>query len=109
MDDSEVSLAPGGQVSMMRTDEGIWVDVRVELVVDLTCSRCLVRFTHRSKMTMGEEYFPTVDVSSGRSVPTEAYDEGIFTIDRRHGLDLQGALREYTITNQPMKPLCGEG
>ena len=105
LNDSGGSFAPEGQVSMMRTDKGIWVDARMEMLAQATCSRCLERFTYRATLVMGEEYLPTLGITGGRPLPSA---EGNFTIDQRHGLDLTGALREYTITSQPMKPLCSE-
>ena len=108
LDGLGASLAPEGRVSMMRTDRGIWVDVGVEVLSQVTCSRCLETFTYRSKLVMGEEYVPTVDVTSGRPLPARSVDEDVFTIDHRHCLDLQDAMEEYAITNQPMKPLCSE-
>ena len=106
LDGLETSLVPMGRVSMMRTDRGIWVDVRVELRSQATCSRCLEKFTYRSTLVMDEEYVSTVDVTTGRPVATCPVDEDVFTIDHQHCLDLQEALEEYAITNQPMKPLC---
>ena len=108
LDGLEISLASRGRVSMMRTDRGIWVDVGVELGLQATCSRCLEKFTYRSMLVLGEEYVPTVDVASGRPLAARPVDEDVFTIDHQHCLDLQEALKEYAITNQPMKPLCGE-
>ena len=108
LDGSEATLEPRGRVSMMRTDRGIWVDVGVDVQSQATCSRCLEGFTQSSKLVMGEEYVPTVDVTTGRPLDARSVDEGVFTIDQRHCLDLRDALEEYTITNQPMKPLCSD-
>jgi uncharacterized protein len=108
LDGLEARLAPRGRVSMMRTDRGIWVDVGVDVQSQATCSRCLERFTYYSKLVMGEEYLPAVDVATGRPLDTRSAGEDVFTIDQRHCLDLREALEEYAITNQPMKPLCSE-
>ncbi len=97
-----------GQLSLMRTDKGIWVSARVEARVPATCSRCLKGTTHPLVFSIEEEYMTTVDVSSGQPLPKSRDAEGIFSIDSRHILDLDEGLRQYIITNQPMKPVCRE-
>ena len=107
-DGLEARLASQGRVSMMRTDRGIWVDVEADVQSQAACSRCLEKFTHHSKLAMGEEFVPTVDVATGRPLAARWTDEDVFTIDQGHCLDLRKALEEYAITNQPMKPLCSQ-
>ncbi len=95
-----------GQVFMMRTDKGIWVDANLKVRAGSNCGRCLKRFQQSVPVVIEEEYLPSVDVSSGHGLDVSEGGEGIFTIDEQHMLDLQEAIRQYTITNQPMKPLC---
>ena len=97
---------PQGHLSLMRTDKGIWVRATVEAQVWLVCSRCLKGFPHPLRVAIEEEYLPTVDINTGQILHVPEKEEGSFTIDQRHILDLKEALRQYTITNQPMKPLC---
>jgi len=101
-------LLPQSQLFMMRTDKGIFVDARVSACLRVTCSRCLKRTTYPVDMSIEEEYLPTLDITTGQSLRVPANSEGTFTIDRQHGLDLQEALRQASITSQPMKPLCGD-
>ncbi len=108
-DIGSAELSPQGELSMMKTDKGIFVVARVSVNVPVTCSRCLKRTTHPLDISIEEEYLPTIDISTGQSRRVPEKSEGTFTIDQQHGLDLREALRQYTITNQPMKPLCGEG
>ena len=58
------------------------------------------------KLAIDEEYLPTVDIATGQSFQLPSPEEGTFTVDRRHILSLMEAVRQYTITNQPMQPLC---
>ena len=95
-----------GQLSFMRTDKGIWMSAKVEVHAWITCSRCLKRLPYPLSFAMEEEYLPTVEVNTGQSLRVPERAEGYFTIDYQHGLDLREALRQYAITNQPMKPLC---
>jgi uncharacterized protein len=101
-------LLPQGQLSLMRTDKGILVGARVTVNLWVTCSRCLRRTSHPVDISIEEEYLPTIDISTGQSLRLPEKSEGTFTIDRQHGLDLREALRQYTLTGQPMKPLCIE-
>ncbi len=53
-----------------------------------------------------EEFFPTVNLQTGQSqpAPSEANDNSL--IDGNHVLDLADIVREYVVTEMPMKPLC---
>jgi len=105
-DDGNGSLVQG-KVSLMRTDRGILVKGRLDTEVELTCSRCLSLFNRPLALNIEEEYFPTIDVVSGASLPLP--DElSCFTIDEHHVLDLTEAMRQCALLAIPMKPLCGE-
>ena len=105
-DDGDFQIIPQGQLSLMRTDKGVWASARLNVRHRVICSRCLKRFPHPIRIVIEEEYLPTVDVNTGQSLRVPERAEGFFTIDQRHGLELKEALRQYTLTNQPMKPLC---
>ena len=105
-DGGDFHIFPQGQLSMMRVDRGIWVSASVAVRVGQTCSRCLKRFHYPLNIAIEEEYLPTVDINTGKSLPVPEMAEGSFTIDKRHLLDLSEAVRQYAITSQPMKPLC---
>lgn len=96
-----------GRVRLTRTNRGILVTGSLHTESRVTCSRCLCRYTCPLDLTIEEEYFPTIDVSSG--VPVRVPDEpGAFTIDEHHTLDLTEAICQYTLMEIPMKPLCRE-
>ena len=111
--DERVPIADGagdvnahGQFSLMRTDKGVWVRGKLALRVRVVCSRCLNGYAQVLEFLMDEEYLPIVDINTGQTIHVPESAEGTFTIDHRHVLDLREALRQYTITHQPMKPLC---
>ncbi len=66
---------------------------------------CLGSFLRPLSVVIEEEYFPTIDVTTGQSLRVPK-DDTLFTIDQRHILDLSEALRQATITDQPMNPVC---
>ena len=105
-DDGDSEFVSEGRVALMRTDRGILVTAELEVHLRVTCSRCLRACPHSSSILMEEEYLPTVDINTGQSIHILEEDGDSFTINQQHSLDLRDALREYNITNQPMKPLC---
>ena len=96
-----------GEVSMVRIDRGILVECTLHTVVAVTCSRCLTLFDYPLNLHIEEEYFPTVDVVTGASLPLPD-EPGYFTIDEQHVIDLTEAMRQYAMISIPMKPLCYE-
>lgn len=94
-----------GSVDLMRTDEGILVSATLHCTVAANCSRCLSDISYPLTLTFQEEYFPTVDASTGELLPLPA-DSDAFLIDRHQVLDLTEAVRQYRLMAEPMQPLC---
>jgi uncharacterized protein len=97
-----------GQLQLLHTHQGILVTAQLDITVTLTCGRCLNPLTRSSIITIEEEYFPTVDITTGRNLPLPESAEGALRIDSHHILDFTEALRQCVITDEPMKPLCQE-
>lgn len=96
-----------GQVKLMRTNRHILAKTTLYTEVEVRCSRCLRLFSHPLTLNIEEEYFPTLNVSSG--TPLAIPDEpGCFTIDEHHIIDLTEAVRQYGIVAIPMKTLCSK-
>lgn len=95
-----------GQLDMLRTHQGILVNARLDIESILMCSRCLREFTRPYTLFIEEECSPTIDLHIGRSVSPPAEEEMELRIDDTHHLDLNEILRQYVITEGPMKPLC---
>jgi len=94
-----------GRVELIRTLDGILARVETDLTVEDECSRCLNPVRTPLHVQFEEEYFPTVDVLTGGALPAPAEPDP-FLIDRNHILDLEDAIREYTLAIKPMQPLC---
>lgn len=106
-DDIHVVGPLDGHVRMRRTNQGLLVDGRVDLTLQLECSRCLKVFEQPMHITFEEQFYPTVDVVSG--LPLAPFDEEeIFPIDAHHELDLTEAIRQNALTELPMVTLCQE-
>jgi len=105
VDIADRSCQVKGEVGLIRTNRGILARVRLSTEIEATCSRCLNVFSCPLTLNIEEEYFPTIDVVSGRRLPLPD-EPGCFTIDEHHILDLTEAIRQYALLAVPMKPLC---
>lgn len=94
-----------GDMEFTRTDRGILVQGVLQTKVSLICSRCLAIFDRPTTLKIKEEFFPTVDVVSGVSLPSPDEPDA-FMIDEHHTLDLEETLRQYILLSLPLKPLC---
>lgn len=95
-----------GTVNMVRTHQGVLTKANLNVQTTVTCSRCLKEFSRPSTLHIEEEFFPTVDLHSGRKLPPLLEDEKELGIDADHVLDLTEMTRQYAIADMPMKPLC---
>lgn len=94
-----------GDVGLMRTDRGILTKGTLHTEIELTCGRCLSLFNCPLSLNIEEEFFPTIDIFTGVSVPLPD-EPGAFTINENNILDLTEAIRQYALLAIPMKPLC---
>jgi len=95
-----------GWVRVIRTHQGVLVRAKLETQVRLTCGRCVEGFEHSSVLTMEEESFPTVDPATGRKTETPEENESDIYLDDQHVLDMSEVIRQYVLTEVPIKPLC---
>ncbi len=94
-----------GTVDMLLTHQGVLVNATLEIQDTITCGRCLGETGLDSGLSIEEEFLPISDLPTGlrQELPE---DEGYGQIDANHDLDLTEVLRQYVITQRPMKPLC---
>ena len=96
-----------GAMRLMRTDRGILVRAELDTRVRAECSRCLAPFTEPVSFAIDEVFYPSIDIVHGGKLDRPE-DDGAFTIDRRHILDLGEPTRQYALLSLPMKPLCAQ-
>ena len=94
-----------GQLHLFKTHRGVIAQADLEVRVTLVCSRCAGEFPRSFDVLVEEECFPVSDVQTGRKLAVPEDPEG-FPIDADNLLDFAEILRQYIITDQPMKPLC---
>jgi uncharacterized protein len=94
-----------GNVKLVRTHQGIWLQADLTVDISQGCSRCLADFDRTLELELDEEYFPEVDVRTGRRNYVPEDWEGLY-ISADHILDLAEATRQSALATLPMKPLC---
>jgi uncharacterized protein len=101
----EASTRVRGTFDLVRTNDGILVRGLAMLTVHDECARCLEPASEHLRLRIAEEFFPTVDVSTGTALPPPREEEA-FTIDSDHVLRMQAAVREYASAARPLALLC---
>lgn len=96
----------GGSVSLSKTQEGVLVHVGLDVDAVLACVRCLGEYPLKLTLDIEEEFLLIFDLDTGYSMSAPADSEGT-QIDETFTLDLSELVRQYIITDTPMKPLCG--
>ena len=104
--DIELAGPMNGTLRFQRTNRGVLVRGNLEAPVRRTCARCLEAFVEPARITISEEYVPSIDPETGAAVERDASDEAVQLIDEHHEIDLGGVLREEFALTEPMHPLC---
>ena len=103
--DDTVARSLTGTVTLLRTDRGLLVTVRVTADIEERCARCLTGLSCPISVDFQEEYLPVVDIMTGARLHL-GESEDAFQIGPDFMLDLHEALRQYTLMGEPAKPLC---
>lgn len=94
-----------GQVRLTRTNRGILVGARLTTSVSAECSRCLDETATPVHLRIDEEFLPLIDPETGVPLAIEPGEEA-FTIDEHNILNLDEAIRQYTLLELPVQLLC---
>ena len=103
--DEEIKGFVEGKAKLIHISQGVFVQCKLTTEVKLICSRCLDPFSLPISYTAEEEFVPVSD-ASGDLALSSSEQSGKFTIDSKNILDLSELIRQYTLLNLPMKPLC---
>ncbi len=95
-----------GEITMIRTADGILVTGDLHATVELACSRCLDLFAMPVRFSLEEEFRPSIDIVTGAKIPMTEEDEPATTIDAHHILDLSEVVRQDLVLGLPMYPVC---
>lgn len=90
--DEQARCLVQGKITLIHSGSGVLVRAELTVKVELTCSRCLNDFVYPVNLHIEEEFFPE--------------DSTELTVDNHNILDLGEIIRQYTLLNLPMKPIC---
>jgi len=94
-----------GHVRFTRTMSGVVAHITVHGLVRLTCVRSLEEFDQEINLDVEDEFHSVIDVISGVALPKPA-EEDPFFLDMSHLADIGEAIREYTLLELPINPVC---
>jgi len=102
-----------GHVKFTHVGPNVLAQGRAWVDLELVCGRCAETFVQRVGIELLEEFEPTIDVATGRLLPT-AHEDPAVLIDERHMLDLSEVVRqdlllameEYTSCREDCAGLC---
>ena len=94
-----------GHLRLVRTNRGILATAWLHTALDLECSRCLGEIAVQVDVRLEEEYLPSLDMTSGRPLPTSD-EPDVLRLTDHHELDLETPVREAIQLAEPIAPLC---
>lgn len=94
-----------GHVRFIRTAGGIVANIQCTALVRLTCVRSLEAFDQPVNLSISDEFHAQVDVVTGVRLP-EPIEEDPFFLSELHMADIGELIREYTILELPLNPVC---
>jgi uncharacterized protein len=104
-EDLRLAAPIDGRVRLLRTNRGIIADAELRTALALECSRCLRDVTLPVAVRLQEEYLPSLDLATGRSLPTDD-EPDVARLSDHHELDLETPVREAIQLAEPIAPLC---
>jgi uncharacterized protein len=104
--DIELAGPINGSLRFQRTNRGVLVRGNLDAPVRRTCARCLEAFVEPARISISEEYLPSIDPETGAAVERDNGDEAVQLIDEHHEIDLEPVLRDEFALAEPMHPLC---
>lgn len=104
-DDLRLAEPIDGRVRLVRTNRGILASADLRASLALECSRCLRDVAFPVEVRIQEEYLPTLDLTTGRALPTSE-EPDVLRLTDHHELDLETPIREALQLAEPIAPLC---
>ncbi len=95
-----------GHVQLIVTPDGVLAIGEAEFSLVTACPRCLTLTESRANVEIEEEFYPVIDVVSGRALPPTHDDEPELLIDEQHILDLSEVLKQYAVAQTLKPPVC---
>lgn len=94
-----------GSVRFTRTAGGVYAHIQARGAVRLVCVRSLEEFDQLVELDISEELHSVIDVTTGVGLPKPS-EEDPFFLDELHMADIGEVIREYTLLELPLNPVC---
>lgn len=104
LDEMLVLRELAGQVRFTRTATGVYAQVQVKGVVQLTCVRSLEEFDYTLELEFSDQFHSVIDVITGVALPKPDEDDP-FMLNELHMADVGEAIREYALLELPLNPV----
>jgi uncharacterized protein len=95
-----------GKVRFMRTGTGILVTGHAGTEVRVPCRRCLVLTSVPVRLDLEEEFYPSIDIITGATLPLGDDEDSATRTDAHHILDLTEVVRQGLLLALPMSAVC---
>ncbi|MBA2719719.1 MAG: DUF177 domain-containing protein [Chloroflexi bacterium] len=109
-DDFRLAAPIDGRLHVSRTNRGLLVDADFATALTMECVRCLREITVPLTFEIHDEALPSLDLKTGKATALSAEDEetGVIVLTSHHELDLEPAIRDAILLNEPIAPLDRE-
>ncbi len=94
-----------GRVQFARTKTGVFAQIRAKGLIRLVCVRSLEEFDYPIELTIADELHSVIDVLTSAALP-KPIEEDPFFLDHTHQADVGELIREYTLLELPLNPVC---
>lgn len=94
-----------GHVRLVRSNRGILANADLGTALQAQCGRCLKPLTIPIRIELHEEFLPSLDLASGKPLPTDDEPE-VPRLTDHHELDLETSVKEAIWLAEPIAPTC---
>ena len=103
-DDLVLATPIAGHIRLSRENRGILATAHLTTALAGECARCLRPLSTPVDIRLDEEYLPSLDLATGRPLPTDVEPEALRLTDH-HELDLEPSVRDAISLAEPIAPL----
>jgi uncharacterized protein len=103
-DDLSLARSISGRVRLTHTNRGVLARADLRTALAMECVRCLRPTTVPLDLTIADEFLPSLDLATGKPVPTEEEPEALRLTDH-HELDLEPSVSDAISLAEPIAPL----
>lgn len=108
-EDMTVEAPLTGEMQLMRDTDGILVTGSLHTQVAVPCVRCLEPVSVPVDFELEEQYYPTLEVETGRKLATPDDADPDTLISSKHILDATELVRQSLVLAVPMHPVHPNG